>query len=210
MNFLALDTTKLKSYIFLNVNGKNTIKVLEETRKVSENLLVEVDNILSKNGLNLDDIDVFGAVVGPGSFTGVRIGLATLKAFNNALNKKLVKVDSFEAFAETIQNGVLILSSTKTAVYYAKFETSKIIDMGVAEIDKLNEVFKGNKLYIIEENLKNIENTEFIDNYETLVLKEFERKINEKEFVLDKDFAPLYLQLSQAELNLKRKADSGN
>lgn len=210
MNFLALDTTKLKSYIFLNANGKNTIKVLEETRKVSENLLVEVDNLLSKNGLNLNNIDVFGAVVGPGSFTGVRIGLATLKAFNNALNKKLVKVDSFEAFAETIQNGVLILSSTKTAVYYAKFATSKIIDRGVAEIDKLNEVFKGNKLYIIEENLKNIENTEFIDNYENLVLKEFERKINQKDFVLDQDFAPLYLQLSQAELNLKRKTDSGN
>ena len=205
MKFLALDTTKLKSYIFLNNEENKIVKVLEETRKVSENLLTEVDNLLSENDINIGDIDVFGAVVGPGSFTGVRIGLATLKAFNNALNKKLIKVNAFEAFGTKIQNGILILSSTKTSVYYAKFKAAQIMDMGVAEIDRLGEMFTSSKLYIIEENLKNIENAEFIDSYEEFIFAEFLNKINKKEFVSDQDFAPLYLQLSQAELNLKGK-----
>lgn len=210
MKFLALDTTKLKSYIFLINDGKKSVTVLEETRKVSENLLLEIDNLLLKNGLTLADIDIFGAVVGPGSFTGVRIGLATLKAFNNALNKKLIKLNAFEAFAEKIRNGILLLSSTKTAVYYAKIENAKIGDMGVAEIDKIDNIFAGEKCYIIEENLQNIEDAKFIKGYEQYIFAAFENKITAKEYVLDQDFAPLYLQLSQAELNLKRKENGGN
>jgi len=210
MKFLALDTTKLKSYIFLINDNQKEVKVLEETRKVSENLLLEIDSLLSENGLTIADIDIFGAVVGPGSFTGVRIGLATLKAFNNALNKKLIKINAFEAFANIIKNGVLVLSSTKTSVYFAKIENSRILEMGVAEIDKLGDLLKNSKCYIIEESLKNILNAEFVNNYENVIISAFEDKIKKSDFTNDQDFAPLYLQVSQAELNLKRKNDGEN
>ena len=207
MKFLALDTTKAKSYIFLINDNKREVRVLEETRKVSENLLLEIDKLLNDNNLKVSDIDIFGAVAGPGSFTGVRIGLATLKAFNSAVGKKLIKINSFEAFQEVIKDGILILFSTKTAVYYAEIINSNIVEMSVLDIDKIKERFEGKKLFIIEESLKEVVTADFIDDYEEKVLNCFENRIKTETFVSNNDFAPLYLQLSQAELNLKRNSN---
>ena len=83
MKFLGLDTSKSKTYIVLINDDKEIVKVLEETRKVSENLLVEIDSLLKSENIELNDIDYLGAITGPGSFTGIRIGMATIKAFSS-------------------------------------------------------------------------------------------------------------------------------
>ena len=75
------------------------------------------------------------------------------------------------------------------------------------DIDKIKERFEGRKLFIIEESLKEVVTAEFIDDYEEKVLNCFENRINTETFVSNNDFAPLYLQLSQAELNLKRDSN---
>ena len=79
--------------------------------------------------------------------------------------------------------------------------------MSVLDIDKIKERFEGRKLFIIEESLKEVVTAEFIDDYEEKVLNCFENRINTETFVSNNDFAPLYLQLSQAELNLKRDSN---
>ncbi len=65
----------------------------------SERIMADIDNALKRSGFTIDDIDVFGIASGPGSFTGLRVGLSTLKGLSYATGKKVVSVSTLEAFA---------------------------------------------------------------------------------------------------------------
>lgn len=65
----------------------------------SERLMPMIDEMLSSCGVAISDIDLFGVSVGPGSFTGLRIGVATAKGLAQATGKKIVPVGTLEAMA---------------------------------------------------------------------------------------------------------------
>src|SRR5437016_5910882 len=65
----------------------------------SLSLLETVENILQQVGVELSDIDLFAAACGPGSFTGLRIGLATTKAFAVCTGRKCVGISTLAAIA---------------------------------------------------------------------------------------------------------------
>jgi len=65
----------------------------------SERIVPAVERLLSDSGLNLTDIISFAVVTGPGSFTGIRVGLATVKGFAYSLGKKIVPITAMEALA---------------------------------------------------------------------------------------------------------------
>jgi len=65
----------------------------------SERLMGEIDRLLICSGLKIEDIDVFGISIGPGSFTGLRVGLSAVKGLAYAASKKIVSVPTLEAFA---------------------------------------------------------------------------------------------------------------
>ena len=65
----------------------------------SEELMTGIDFVLRHAGLKIGDIDVFGVATGPGSFTGLRIGLSTVKGFSYATGKPVVAIPTLEAFA---------------------------------------------------------------------------------------------------------------
>jgi tRNA threonylcarbamoyladenosine biosynthesis protein TsaB len=65
----------------------------------SERLMTEIDHVLQQSGLTAHDIDIFGVAIGPGSFTGLRIGLSTAKGLSYATGKPIVSVPTLEAFA---------------------------------------------------------------------------------------------------------------
>jgi len=201
-NFLGVDTTKNKTYIILFKSEKVVLNTLEETRKVSENLLVSVEEILNQNKLELNDIDIFGVNVGPGSFTGVRIGVATIKAFNKALNKKTVCINSFEPFIRKVENGVIFLSCTKTSKYYAIVNNNQIFENGVVDDCDIQKFLDNYSCFCVEKDLKNDKIT-LINQYEECLIDCFKNKIDSKIYVDSKNLSPMYLQLSQAELNLK-------
>jgi len=66
----------------------------------SKNLLLEINKILKHHKLKIKDIDALCVGVGPGSFTGLRVGLATAKAFNICAGVKLVPVPSIDVIAQ--------------------------------------------------------------------------------------------------------------
>lgn len=70
-------------------------------RSHCEQLIPAIDQLLNECHISLSDIDFFAASVGPGSFTGIRIGLATVKAFALAKNKKVIGVSSLEAMTQS-------------------------------------------------------------------------------------------------------------
>lgn len=91
----------------------------------SERLLAEVDHALASARLTLGDIDVFALSIGPGSFTGLRVGLSTVKGLLYATGKKVVAVPTLEAFARSLTFTAFpicpLLDARKREVYAALF-----------------------------------------------------------------------------------------
>lgn len=105
-NFLAVDTSS--GYLTVAVcKGKNQIvKHLPDcAMQHSVVLMDEIDKALAEAGLTPADCDFFAAVTGPGSFTGIRIGLSCIKGYAVALNKPAVGVTTFDMLSYNVNSG---------------------------------------------------------------------------------------------------------
>ncbi len=99
-NFLAVDTSCEYLTVVAYKDGKATTAFLPDcSMRHSVTLMNEIDGVLQKSGLALADFDYFSAVVGAGSFTGIRIGISAVKGFCLALNKPALPVTSFDVAA---------------------------------------------------------------------------------------------------------------
>ncbi len=100
MYFLAMDTVTSDGGVALSRDDKVIGLVLLKTpRHYSEKIIHAVDSLLQQLDLKMGQIDCFAVPTGPGSFTGLRIGLATVKAFAQGLGKRVVGVSTLEALA---------------------------------------------------------------------------------------------------------------
>ena len=102
MNILCINTAFSNTYIAVQ-NGKEiTYKSMDSSLKQSENVLGAIDECLVKANATLDNIDVISCVIGPGSFTGIRIGASISKGFCFAKNHiKKVPINSLDLLAYT-------------------------------------------------------------------------------------------------------------
>ena len=92
--------------------------------KRSDRLWSEVQALLGELGLTIADVDVFAVCVGPGGFTGLRVGMAAAKGFAVARNKPLVGVTSLEAAAFTARGAPYVcamVNAYKNEVYSQSF-----------------------------------------------------------------------------------------
>ena len=92
MKILAIDTTTKKATVALNLDNKIIVKEVDNEITHSEKLLPLLDEVLNDSNTKLKDIDLFAITLGPGSFTGVRIGIATIKAIAKVTNKKIEEI----------------------------------------------------------------------------------------------------------------------
>ncbi|MDQ7786102.1 MAG: tRNA (adenosine(37)-N6)-threonylcarbamoyltransferase complex dimerization subunit type 1 TsaB [Thermodesulfovibrionales bacterium] len=101
MKFLALETSTLLGGIAIADESEGLIAEsrLSIRTTFSERLMTEIDHVMKQAGIALENIDVFAVSIGPGSFTGLRIGLSTTKGFAFATGRPVVSVPSLEAFA---------------------------------------------------------------------------------------------------------------
>lgn len=101
MKVLAIETSTILGGIAVidNVSGLFSEVRLNVKSTHSERLMTEIDHILKQSGIEITDIDVFAIAIGPGSFTGLRIGLSTIKGFSFATGKPIVAVPTLEALA---------------------------------------------------------------------------------------------------------------
>ncbi len=101
MNVLAIDSSSaLSSVALLNDQGEVIYETASDREKsYSEHLLPLGDELMIKTGFDISDVDAIAVAVGPGSFTGIRIGLATVKALGFAHQKKIIGVSTLQAMS---------------------------------------------------------------------------------------------------------------
>lgn len=100
MRLLALDTATETCGIGILVDGQIKVELnLSHRQTHAKHLMLGVEAVLDLSGFQLDDIDAFAVTRGPGSFTGLRIGIGTIKGFALALGKPVVGISSLAALA---------------------------------------------------------------------------------------------------------------
>jgi tRNA threonylcarbamoyladenosine biosynthesis protein TsaB len=100
MLVLALDSTTRGGSVALARDGA-MLEVLagDAGRPHAERLPADLQHVLARRGLSLTDVDVFAVAVGPGSFTGLRIGIAAIQGCAFAAGKPVIGVSALEALA---------------------------------------------------------------------------------------------------------------
>lgn len=131
MLILAVDTTTFVGSVALLKKKRLLAEVnLESPFTHSEKLLPAIQFVLDANRLDIRDIEGFALAVGPGSFTGIRIGLSTIKSFSYASGKPIAPVSTLKALALKLrypQNRLIspLLDAKKGQIYTALFESRK-------------------------------------------------------------------------------------
>ena len=125
-NFLAIDTSCAYMTVLVGKGEETFSTFLSDcAMKHSVNLLPAVEETLQKANLRLEDCDVFSAVVGAGSFTGLRIAISAVKGFCLATKKPALPITSFDVVAyNAIEKGnfsdkILCLVDALHDSYYA-------------------------------------------------------------------------------------------
>ena len=108
--------------------------ILNHKKTHSQKIMTMIEQILSELELNVQDIDIFAAAIGPGSFTGLRIGVATVKALAHATGKPVVSVGTLEALAYNVPYAEHIIVPIMDARRDNVFTASYIWDEGFKEI----------------------------------------------------------------------------
>jgi tRNA threonylcarbamoyl adenosine modification protein YeaZ len=91
----------------------------------AENLLVDIDNILKGNDLNVSDVDMIAVAAGPGSFTGIRIGIATGLGLTTGLGIDLASESALTATAKLLSppgHSVVAVPTGRDAICYQSFD----------------------------------------------------------------------------------------
>lgn len=111
MKCLAVNTANTILSLALT-DGDRVLQTFEsaETRDQGNLLLRHIRDALDKEKLKFEDLNLFAVVTGPGSFTGIRIGLATMRALSMAAKVPVIGVSSFEMFASPKSGHVNIIA----------------------------------------------------------------------------------------------------
>lgn len=223
MQILSIDTCSVTATAAVVSDDRLVAEVVQNNGKThSRNIMPMIECMLSQADISPDDIDCFAAAVGPGSFTGVRIGVATVKALAHATGKPCVAVSALEGLAYNVFpfNGIVcpIMDARRGQVYNALFDgrnMSRITEDRVVSMEELLEelkgktdavIFTGDGVSVFENMIKEAlgENAVISPRMQRLHLAASVAEIGERKF-LDGDtmtydeLKPLYLRLSQAE-----------
>src|SRR5439155_3462006 len=98
---------------------------LEGKDSRNEKLLPAIDWLLNESGIDRHDIDLFAVTRGPGSFTGVRIGLATVQGLALALDRSVCAMSTHEAIAPPHGRATIVDDAGRGEFYVSVFEDGR-------------------------------------------------------------------------------------
>ena len=200
MTCLAVDTSNSHLTVALIEGDKVTSEYLDDTNlRHSTILMTSIEKVLNSAGAKLSDIDFFACVVGPGSFTGIRIGISTIKAFSYANNKPVLPITSFEVLEYNRPYGknIAVIDARHDNYYAMGYDNDKVV-IEPSFLYK-DEILKLKGEYEILSSTKNDIATVECSLLDGLVnaVKAKVNNVTDRESLL-----PLYVKKSQAEEGL--------
>ena len=225
MLLLAIESSGLVASIAIMSDDKVIGEYTTNFKKThSQTLLPMVESMLSLSGIDIKDIDEFALTVGPGSFTGLRIGAATVMGLAGDRPCRCVPTLTAIAYNFTDKNVIVIpaLDARRNQVYTAVFRISdgKVSRLTQDEALSVDEVFDrireyslnesviiaGDGAYLFENAVSVLCNVFFAEDKLLFVQGESIAKASEEfSAVSAQDIKLNYLRLSQAERELKEK-----
>lgn len=215
MKILCIDTSsKLCSVAILEDTKLINKLELDNGLTHSETLMPLIKNILDKSNLSLKDINLLVCDIGPGSFTGIRIGVATVKAFSDSLNIPCVGINSLECLAYNVKTDNLICSTIDCknnncyfALYNLKSETYDIVVQPTSDtidnvLNLLNTKYSNKSIVFVGDGIKENSISNYL-NIEYLGIAGFKKFVSNNN--LGEDILPMYLKKPQAEKQLEEK-----
>ncbi|EOR21342.1 MULTISPECIES: tRNA (adenosine(37)-N6)-threonylcarbamoyltransferase complex dimerization subunit type 1 TsaB [Clostridium] len=152
MIVLSIDSaSKVATAALLDENNLIAEYTINNKMEHSTLIMDMVDKLLSDSNLSIDDIDGFIVSKGPGSFTGLRIGMATVKGLSFGANKPYVSISSLDALAYSLVSfdGIIcpVMDALRDSVYTCLYKGNngkleKLIDYSALELDDLIKILK--------------------------------------------------------------------
>ena len=148
MKILGIDTTTARLCLGLYVDGKFYEYSLQVGRSLSALLVPTIQRVICAVGLKITDIDYFACGLGPGSFTGMRIGLATIKGLSVVKNKPIIGISTLDILAKNTQEKdrliVTALDAKRSLIYCSsyKYEQGSCKRKSAYALLSLNELVK--------------------------------------------------------------------
>ena len=179
MKILGIDTSSMAASVAVIEDNKLICEYTINTKKThSQKLMPMIENMLGLSDLNVREIDAIAVCEGPGSFTGLRIGMATAKAIAHVNDIPVIGVNSLEALAANMnlceKKICSILDAQRNQVYTGRYqyEGTKLVEIkeiGIQQIDELLEelsqsgeqwILVGEAVYKYEDKIREISNIE--------------------------------------------------
>ena len=206
---LFIDTALSYIRVALFKDNKLVDSINEKCEKNMSSLFdSKVDELFKRNNLELTEVNKIYTVTGPGSFTGIRVGMTFSKVLAMALNQKITPISELQVLATTKTNKLKApMIDARRGYVYA----------GVYDQD-LNTVIE-DKHILLEDFLNINKDVEYIsyDSFEHIsTIKpdiDFEKiiEINKDKKQIDHEvLTPNYLKLTEAEENLRKKKENDN
>lgn len=230
MKILGIDTSTMAANVAVLEDDKLICEYTINTKKThSQKLMPMIENMLKLSDLDIKEIDAIAICVGPGSFTGLRIGMATAKAMAHVNNIPLIGVNSLEILGANMdlcnRNICSILDAQRNQVYMNKYilkdyKITELEEISIKPIDELLEeisssnedwVLVGEAVYKYKEKIEEISNITIlspannITKASTLCFVARDKMLSNDQVYNCYNINPMYIRKSQAEEQYEEK-----
>ena len=202
MRRLIINTAINELFLVLQDKDKVFSLTLDSSQHHNETMLSKIDQLLASHGLKIKDIEEFGVVIGPGSFTGIRVGIATIKAFRDVTGVRAVGINNLDYLFMLAQSQNSDITTVAIKSGRDNFYVATLVN-GVRykyertlSIDELKEMTKDMRIGMFEQ-CDEINAFVVQQSAEILLQTALESK--------DESLKPVYYQLSQAEKDKLRQ-----
>lgn len=205
---LSIDTTLPLLSLALVEKG-SVITAISSRAEGSRNekLLPAIDWMLGETGLSLEGIELIAVTRGPGSFTGARIGLATVQGLALAKGMSVCAMATLEAAASGQAKGssILVVSEAGRGEFYAAAYRGLDEILAPSLLTREALAFQAGRF----ETIVRVEELMQTHNVAVLAARRAEEIVSAGRLDQYRDLIPIYVRLAEAEVRLKQKLDAG-
>lgn len=212
MNTLILDCSNGMSIYVLKDEKEYSIKS-ETKNKHTDELLLEVERLLLEAGLKVSDLNNLCVLVGPGSFTGIRVAVSVTKGLAIGTGAKVFACSNFDVYNfDAKEKAVYLLDAFSDYVYVREFDGKNVSDSCEHFDEVATRIKEGFAVYTESEKLQNLLKNNEIDCKipKNQTVATFKSKIENGESVEILEIKPIYLRASQAEIEREKKLKGEN